>query len=98
MFALKWLIYTVDRELHWKKKSSEIVNETVCIAVLIPFLKTPSVNSTTSSSTPPPGARRSTFGTNPLYSAPGPSSRKIVKIAGYVQLYLGLTPGTLAVP
>jgi hypothetical protein len=44
----------------------------------IPFLKTPSVNSTTSNSTPPPGASLSTLGTKPLYSAAGPSSRKIV--------------------
>ena len=43
-----------------------------------PWRKTLSVNSTTSRRTPPPGASRSTFGTKPLYSAAGPSSRKIV--------------------
>ena len=43
-----------------------------------PWRKALSVNSTTSRRTPPPGASRSTFGTKPLYSAAGPSSRKIV--------------------
>lgn len=43
-----------------------------------PFRKMSNVNSTTRSSTPPPGASRRTFGTNPLYRAAGPSSRKIV--------------------
>src|SRR6266581_374211 len=44
----------------------------------VPFRNTPSVNSTTSNSTPPPGASLSTLGTKPLYSAFGPSSRKMV--------------------
>ncbi len=65
---------------------------------ILPCLKTPSVNSTTSNSTPPPGAKRSTLGTKPLYRAAGPSSRKMVTTAGYVQLYFGVTPGTLAEP
>jgi hypothetical protein len=44
----------------------------------VPFRNTPSVNSTTSNNTPPPGASLSTLGTKPLYSAAGPSSRKMV--------------------
>jgi hypothetical protein len=64
----------------------------------LPFLKTPSVNSTTKRRTPPPGANRRTFGTNPLYNAAKPSSRAIVTKAGYVQLYFGLTPGILSAP
>jgi hypothetical protein len=62
------------------------------------FLKTPRVNSTTSKRTPPPGASRRTFGTNPLYNATKPSSRAIVTNAGYVQLYFGLTPGIFSAP
>lgn len=50
------------------------------------------MNSTTNNSTPPPGARRSTLGTNPLYSAPIPSSLAIKAKEGYVQLYLGAAP------
>ena len=44
----------------------------------VPFRNTPSVNSTTSNRTPPPGASLSTLGTKPLYRAFGPSSRKMV--------------------
>jgi len=48
----------------------------------IPVLNTPSVNSTTKSNTPPPGANLNTFGTKPLYKAPNPSSLIIVYIPG----------------
>ena len=65
---------------------------------ILPFLKTPRVNSTTRRRTPPPGANRRTFGINPLYNAAKPSSRAIVTNAGYVQLYFGLTPGILSAP
>ena len=65
---------------------------------VLPFLKTSNVNSTTNSRTPPPGAKRRTLGTNPLYNAPNPSSRAMVSKAGYVQLYFGVTPGILSEP
>lgn len=73
---------------------SQHPKKTDIITQRIPFRNTPSVNSTTRRSTPPPGASRSTFGTKPLYSAAAPSSRKIVTSEGYVQLYFGATPGT----
>src|ERR1700722_13353496 len=44
----------------------------------LPFRNKLKVNSTTNSKTPPPGPRRSTFGTKPLYNARAPSSWKIV--------------------
>ena len=83
----------------------------------LPCRNSPNVTSTTSKRTPPPGASRSTFGTKPLYSAAGPSSRMMVTrlhaftsvsmdvssqarmtYAGYVQLYLGTTPGAFVAP
>lgn len=56
------------------------------------------VKSTTRRRIPPPGPNLVAFGMNPLNNALTPSSLATSNRDGYVQLYLGTTPGTLTVP
>ena len=76
VYMLYHLRYMVDPSLG--KKYHRRVRVLESFYEDVPFRNTPSVNSTTSNNTPPPGASLSTLGTKPLYSAAGPSSRKMV--------------------
>jgi len=89
--------YTADQVLEKKEDVRELYRIRITRKET-PFLNTSSVNSTTRSKTPPPGANRRTLGTNPLYRAANPSSRAIVANAGYVQLYFGFMPGIFSAP
>lgn len=62
----------------WRSECCSVVSTCMRLVNAHSLLRTiPNTASTTSSSTPPPGASLSTLGTNPLYSAAAPSSRRI---------------------